>query len=69
VQRQLRRTGRIGENGDAASRDRIRRELGAVPGPTGQRGEYVTWSDELTAGRDAGHGDVRTHKRGAEYPT
>jgi hypothetical protein len=69
VKRQLRRTGRIGENGDAASRDRIRRELGAVPGPTRQRGEYVTGSDELAAGRDAGHGDVRTHQRGAEYPT
>jgi hypothetical protein len=69
VKRQLRRTGRIGQNGHAASRDRIRRELGAVPGPTGQRGKYVTRSAELAAGRDAGHGDVRTHQRGAEYPT
>ena len=65
----MRRTGRIGENSDAAGRDGVRREPGAVTGPTGQRGEYVTRSDELTAGRDTGHGDVRTHECGAEYVT
>jgi hypothetical protein len=69
VKRQLCRTGRIGENCDAAGRDRIRRKLGAVTSSTGQRGKYVARPDKLTAGRDAGRSDVRPDKGGAEYLT
>jgi hypothetical protein len=69
VQRQLCRTGRIGENRDAAGRDGIRRKLGAVTSSTGQRGKYVARPDELTAGGDAGRSDLRPDEGRAEYLT
>ena len=69
MKRQLCRTGRIGENRDTASRDRTRRELGAMASSTGQRGEYVARSDEPAAGGDARRGDVGPDKGGAQYLT